>query len=80
MLFNWNYYFSRNTRASQNPDPTNITLKNEIYFICKLQCDVYKVLNVRIFLFLSNFTVEDEALKDWGHVSNPAFLYEAMKP
>jgi len=24
--------------------------------------------------------VEDEALKDWGHVSNPAFLYEAMKP
>jgi len=24
--------------------------------------------------------VEDEALKDWGHVSNPAFLYKAMKP
>ena len=24
--------------------------------------------------------VEDEALKNWGHVSNPAFLYKAMKP
>jgi len=26
------------------------------------------------------FSVEDEALKDWEHVSNPAYLYKAMKP